>query len=313
MQIKNKVIFMGTPKIAAVCLAAILEQKDYEVVAVVCQPDKPIGRHKEIIFSPVKQLAIDHNIKVLQDVKVSNLYEQIKALQPDLIFTCAFGQFIPSNILDIPQYKCVNLHASLLPKLRGGAPIQWAIINQDKQTGFTLMYMDKKMDAGNMIKQYPINIDPQETYASLYDKLCVLAGDVISKDFRILFDKNLQSTAQDESKATFGYNITRENEKIDWNKTNLEVDALIRGLYNIPIAYTTFDNQIIKIHKATPIEGYAPSKPGTIIQLTNQSMIVACGKGSIKLELIQMAGKKPLLINQIVNGNHPFKVGKQFI
>ncbi len=175
------------------------------------------------------------------------------------------------------------------------------------------MYMDKKMDAGNMIKQYPINIDPQETYASLYDKLCVLAGDVISKDFRILFDKNLQSTAQDESKATFGYNITRENEKIDWNKTNLEVDALIRGLYNIPIAYTTFDSQIIKIHKATPIEGYAPAKPGTIIQLTNQSMIVACGKGSIKLELIQMAGKKPLLINQIVNGNHPFKVGKQLI
>ncbi|MCQ3914338.1 MAG: methionyl-tRNA formyltransferase [Mycoplasmoidaceae bacterium] len=124
MQIRNKVIFMGTPKIAAVCLAAILEQEDVEVVAVVCQPDKPTGRHKEIVFSPVKQLALDHNIKVLQDAKVSNLYDQIKALQPDLIFTCAFGQFIPSNILELPKYKCVNLHASLLPKLRGGAPIQ---------------------------------------------------------------------------------------------------------------------------------------------------------------------------------------------
>ncbi|XQP54865.1 MAG: methionyl-tRNA formyltransferase [Mycoplasmoidaceae bacterium] len=312
MQIRNRVIFMGTPKIAAVCLAAILEQKDYDVVAVVCQPDKPVGRHKEITFCPVKQLALDHNIKVLQDAKVSNLYEQIKTLNPDLIFTCAFGQFIPSNILDLPQYKCVNLHASLLPKLRGGAPIQWAIINQDKETGFTLMYMDKKMDAGNIIKQYPIGIDPQETYASLYDKLCVLAGEVISKDFKILFNKNLQSTSQDESKATFGYNITRENEKIDWSKSNLEVDALIRGLYNVPIAYTTFDNQIIKIHKATPVDGYRQEKPGTIVQLTNQMMIVACGTGSIKLELIQMAGKKPLLINQIVNGNHPFKVGKQF-
>ncbi|MCQ2957062.1 MAG: methionyl-tRNA formyltransferase [Mycoplasmoidaceae bacterium] len=124
MPIKNKVIFMGTPKIAAVCLAAILEKPDVEVVAVVCQPDKPVGRHKEIVYSPVKQLAIEHNILVLQDAKVSNLFDKIKTLQPDLIFTCAFGQFIPSNILEIPKYKCVNLHASLLPKLRGGAPIQ---------------------------------------------------------------------------------------------------------------------------------------------------------------------------------------------
>lgn len=312
MQAKNRVIFMGTPKIAAVCLAAILEHKDVEVVAVVCQPDKPIGRNKEIIFGPVKQLAKEHNIPVLQDSKVSNLFQQIKDLKPDLIFTCAFGQFIPSNILDLPQYKCVNLHASLLPKLRGGAPIQWAIINQEKTTGFTLMYMDKKMDAGNIIKQYPINIDPNETYASLYDKLCILAGDVIAKDFGILFDKNLKSTPQDEMKVTFGYNITRDDEKIDWNKSNLEVDAKIRGLYNVPIAFTTFDNQIIKIHKAEPVECYANGVPGSIVQLTKEYMIVVCRQGGIKLQIIQMAGKKPLLVNQIVNGNHPFKVGKMF-
>lgn len=312
MAANNKVIFMGTPKIAAVCLAAILEHKDIDVVAVVCQPDKPTGRHKEIIFSPVKQLALDHNIPVLQDAKVSNLYDKIKELNPDLIFTCAFGQFIPSNILDLPQYKCVNLHASLLPKLRGGAPIQWAIINQERTTGFTLMYMDKKMDAGNIIKQYPINIDPQETYASLYDKLCVLAGDILSKDFKLLFDKNLKSTVQDGSKVTFGYNITRDDEKINWRKSNLEVDALIRGLYNVPIAYTTYEDQIIKIHKATPVQSYANAAPGSIISLTNKEMIVACGQNAIKLELIQMAGKKPLLISQIVNGNHPFKVGRLF-
>lgn len=312
MQINKKVIFMGTPKIAAVCLAAILEHKDINVVAVVCQPDKPVGRHKEIIFSPVKQLALDHNIQVLQDAKVSNLYDKIKQLNPDLIFTCAFGQFIPSNILDLPKYKCVNLHASLLPKLRGGAPIQWAIINQDKQTGFTLMYMDKNMDAGNIIKQYPLNIEPQETYSSLYDRLCVLAGEVISKDFSILFDENLQSTQQNEKDVTFGYNITREDEKINWRKSNLEIDALIRGLYNNPIAYTTYEDQIVKIHKATPVQSYANAAPGSIISLTNQAMIVACGQNALKLELIQMAGKKPMLINQIVNGNHPFKVGKLF-
>ena len=182
---KNKVIFMGTPKIAAECLAAILERNDVEVVAVVCQPDKPVGRKKEIVFSPVKQLALDNNLQVLQDIKVSNLYEQIKQLNHDLIFTCAFGQFVPDNILAIPKYKCVNLHASLLPKLRGGAPIQWAIINREKTTGFSLMYMEKKMDAGNIIKQYELPIDINETYKSLYDKLCSLARDIIKNDFDI--------------------------------------------------------------------------------------------------------------------------------
>lgn len=312
MPIKNRVIFMGTPKIAAVCLAAILEQKDFDVVGVVCQPDRPVGRHNEIIFSPVKQLAIEKNIPVLQNEKVSNLFNEIKSLNPDLIFTCAFGQFVPSNILELPKYKCVNLHASLLPKLRGGAPIQWAIINRERITGFTLMYMDKKMDSGNIIKQYPLAIDPQETYSSLHDKLCVLAGDVISRDFKILFSDNVSSVQQNESEVTFGYNITRENERIDWTKSDIEVDALIRGLYDKPVAYTTFDNQIVKIHKATIVAGYQPANPGTIIKLTNRMMIVACGKGAINLEIIQMAGKKPLLINQIVNGNHPFIVGKQF-
>ncbi|XQP55759.1 MAG: methionyl-tRNA formyltransferase [Mycoplasmoidaceae bacterium] len=312
MQSSKKVIFMGTPKIAAVCLAAILEHKDITVVAVVCQPDKPSGRHKEVVYSPVKQLALDHNIPVLQDSKVSNLYEQIKSYAPDLIFTCAFGQFIPTNILELPKYKCVNLHASLLPKLRGGAPIQWAIINQEKTTGFTLMYMDKKMDAGNMIKQYPIDIASDETYTSLYDKLCVLAGEVISKDFMMLFDPNLKSTAQDESQATFGYNITREDEKIDWKKSNIEVDALIRGLYNSPIAYTTFDGQIVKIHKAIPVTSYANAIPGNIVQLTNEAIVVQCGQNAMKLQIIQMEGKRPLLIKQIVNGNHPFRVGKLF-
>lgn len=304
---------MGTPKIAAICLAAILEHKDVEVVAVVCQPDRESGRHKEIIACPVKELAIRNKIKVLQDAKISNLYEQIKQLSPDLIFTCAFGQFIPTNILEIPKYKCVNLHASLLPKLRGGAPIQWAIINQEETTGFTLMYMEKKMDAGNIIKQYPINITQDETYLSLHDKLCVLASDIISKDFSMLFDENLKSIPQDESQVTFGYNITREDEKIDWSKSNLEIDAKIRGLYNKPIAYTQLDDQIIKIHKATPVSyPYEQKTPGTIIQLTNQIILVACGQNAIKLEMIQMAGKRPLLVKEIMNGNHPFKLGKIF-
>ncbi len=310
---KNKVIFMGTPKIAAVCLAAILQRSDVEVIAVVCQPDKPVGRKKILTSCEVKNLALKHNLKVLQDAKVANLYEQIKQLNPDLIFTCAFGQFIPENILNLPKYKCVNLHASLLPKLRGGAPIQWAIINQEKQTGFTLMFMDKKMDGGNMIKQYPIDIVENETYLSLYDKLCALASGIIANDFGMLFNENLPSTKQDESKVTFGLNINREDEKIDWKKPYDQVDALIRGLYNNPIAYTTYDNQIIKVHKAIKVESYANAVPGSIVKIEKDGVVVQTAFHAIKLIEIQLAGKKPCAVSQILNGNHTFKVGKMFI
>lgn len=309
---KIRVVFMGTPTIAATCLAAILQLKEVEVVAVVCQPDKPIGRKKIIVPCEVKQLALQHNIPVLQDEKIASLFEQIKQLNPDLIFTCAFGQFIPTNILELPKYKCVNLHASLLPKLRGGAPIQWAIINQEKQTGFTLMYMVKKMDAGNIIKQYPIDIVENETYSSLYAKLCSLASGIIKNDFHILFDKNLVSKPQDESKATFGLNITREDEKIDWKKPYDVVDAKIRGLYDSPVAYTTYEDQIIKIRKVIKVESFANAVPGSIVKIEKDGIVVQTQYHAIKIIELQLAGKKPCLVSQIINGNHPFKVGKMF-
>lgn len=309
---KNKVIFMGTPKIAAECLAAILAREDVEVVAVVCQPDRPVGRKKEIIFSPVKQLALDNNLKVLQDEKVSNLYEQIKQLNADLIFTCAFGQFIPEKILSLPKYKCVNLHASLLPKLRGGAPIQWAIINQETKTGFTLMYMEKKMDAGNIIKQYELPIASNETYASLYDKLCVLAKDIIAKDFNIICNEKVESISQDESKVTFGYNITRENEKIDWKKQASEVDALVRGLYPTPSAYTILDDQIIKVLETEVLDLYPNAIPGMILDANKNGVQVSTGNKVINLKVVQLAGKKPCEVKQLLNGNHPFIKGKLF-
>ncbi len=302
---------MGTPKIAAVCLAAILQCSDVEVVAVVCQPDKPVGRKKILTSCEVKNLALKNNLKVLQDAKVANLFEQIKELKPDLIFTCAFGQFIPENILNLPKYKCVNLHASLLPKLRGGAPIQWAIINQEKQTGFTLMFMDKKMDAGNIIKQYPLDIVEDETYTSLHDKLCALASGIISNDFGMLLNENLSSTKQDEEKVTFGLNITREDERINWRKTNDQVDAQIRGLYNNPIAYTIYEDQIIKIHKAIKVESYANAAAGSIVKIENDGLVVQTVKNAIKIIELQFAGKKPCKFSQIVNGN-PFKVGRMF-
>lgn len=313
MLIKNKIIFMGTPKIAAECLKAILARNDVQVLAVVCQPDKPIGRKQQIIFSPVKTIAIQKNIPVLQEAKISILYDKIKELNPDLIFTCAFGQFIPENILFIPKYHCINLHASLLPKLRGGAPIHWAIINHEKITGFSLMYMTKKMDAGNIIKQYSITISDSETYSSLHDKLCLLAQTIIANDFAMLFQKQLPSIVQDEKNVTFGYNITRDNEKIKWDDTAINIDALIRGLYAIPCAYTTYNNQAIKIHQANIINVASTSLPGIIHAIDKNGIQVNTQDKIINLKIIQLPGKKPCNINQLINGNHNFKTGQKFI
>lgn len=313
MPIKNKIIFFGTPKIAAVCLEAILNRNDVQILAVVCQPDKPIGRKHQIIFSPVKALAIQKNIPILQEAKISILYDKIKDLNPDLIFTCAFGQFIPDNILSIPKYHCINLHASILPKLRGGAPIHWAIIKHEKVTGFSLIYMTKKMDAGNIIKQYTLTISNNETYSSLYDKLCLLAQQIIKNDFSLLFSNQIPSFPQDEKKVTFGCNITRDDEKINWNDTAINIDALIRGLYAKPCAYTTYANQIIKIHQASIINITNTSLPGTILAINKNGLQVSTRDKIINLTVIQITGKRPCHVNQLINGKHIFEIGQKFI
>lgn len=309
---KFRVIFMGTPKIAAVCLAAILKRNDVDVVGVVCQPDKPVGRKKQIIFSEVKSLALSNNLLVLQDEKVANLYDKIDNLKPDLIFTCAFGQFVPESILNLPKYKCVNLHASLLPKLRGGAPIQWAIINEFKETGFSLMYMDKKMDAGDIIKQYPIEISHNTTYESLYDELCNLAETIIADDFQILFDPNTKGFQQQEKEVTFGYNITREDEKINWNNPAHKIDALVRGLYRTPCAYSNFENMNIKILETEVLDKFPNAIPGNIVNVSKNGIEVATTEKVINIKVLQLPGKNPCTISQIINGNHQFTIGKRF-
>lgn len=312
MQKKYKIIFMGTPTIASYCLDAILKLPEAEVVAVVCQEDKPIGRKQIISFCPVKKMAITHNIKILQTAKINNFYEQIKKLNSDLIITCAFGQFIPNNILALPKYKCVNLHASLLPKYRGGAPIHHAILNNEKITGWSLMYMTNKMDAGDVITQTKISIDQNETYKSLYQKLCLAIQPMISKHFLTLFNDKVQATKQNEQEATYAQNITRENEKINWNSLSIKIDAKIRAFYDKPIAYCLFENQIVKIHKAWITNIKSTKIPGTIENVNKNMIIVSTQDNCIGLKTIQIAGKKPMNVTQIVNGNHPFKVGKVF-
>ncbi len=308
----NSVIFMGTPEIAAHCLKALIDNKQIHIKAVVCQPDKPIGRKKELFLCPTKKVAIENNIQVFQPTKIGDIYEHIKIINPDLIYTCAYGQFVPEKILSIPKYGCVNLHASLLPLLRGGAPIHYSIINDFKETGLTLMYMAKKMDAGNIIKQFNIKIEAKETYISLYNKLCLFAYDVTINNIHNLFNSNVSSKVQDEDQATFAYNITREQEMIDWNKDADVIDCFIRGLYNKPIASTTYDGIFIKIHEATKVCDDSKKMPGTILDVSKSGIMIKAKKDAILISVLQMPSKKPLTVAQLINGNHNFKIGKYF-
>jgi len=211
---RNKILFFGTPAIAASVLQALIDNKK-NLIGVVTKPDKPIGRKQEILFNPVKQLAIKNNIPVFQPNKLIEFTNEINLLKPDLILTCAYGKIIPSSILQVPQFHCINVHASLLPKYRGGAPIHYALLNGEKQTGISLMFMEPSLDTGDIIYQESIKISEDETYQTLYQKLSSLAYKVISEKIDNLFNPNLLAIKQDDSKVTYSYNITRNDELIN--------------------------------------------------------------------------------------------------
>ncbi len=305
----KNVVFFGTPEIAKVCLESIYNRDDVRVLAVFCQPDKQKDRHGNFVFCPVKQFCIDHNIEFLQPENINNEYEYLKSLNPDVIITCAYGQFIGEKILNLPKYKCINFHASLLPKLRGGAPIHWAIINGESKTGISLMYMVKKMDAGDVLKQYEVQIDINDTYSSLYVKLCELIKQIVSTDFSIIFDDSIIPHKQDESKVTFGYNISKEQTFIDFNNLSLLIYNLIRGLNDKPIAKIHYKNQDIKVYSSSITNIKSTQPPGTIISISKNGIQISTLDFDICLELVQLPSKKITSINQLINGNHPFIVG----
>ncbi|GAA5414318.1 methionyl-tRNA formyltransferase [Ureaplasma ceti] len=302
----TKVIFMGTPEIGKYVLQSLLDLQDVQVIAVVCQPDRLMNRKKEIIYQPVKQLALEHNIPVLQPNKVKEITEEIAQLQPDVIVTCAFGQFINKEILAIPTYGCFNVHASLLPKLRGGAPIHWAIINGETESGMTLMKMVSKMDAGDIISQMKCPISARETTASLYDKLKQLGYDIIQRDFHLLLQQDIPSVAQYEALVTFGYNITKEQEIVDFNNEAHVVDQWIRGLFSKPMANFNYQGELIKIHAAEMTSIPSKVAPGEISQITKEAIYIATKNFDIALTKIQLPNKKPLLIKELLNGNNVF-------
>lgn len=297
-----RIVFMGTPEFSVPILEALINN-GYEIVGVVTQPDKKIGRKQILTPSPVKQVAKKHSIKVLQPEKIKNEYKEVLTLNPDLIVTAAYGQFIPKEILDFPKYGCINVHASLLPLLRGGAPIQKAIIEGHKKTGITIMEMTLKMDAGDILSQKEIEITAEDTYGSLHDKLSKIGAKLLIETIPKLIKGEIKKIKQDESLVTFAYNLTREDEKIKWEKQSQDVYNHVRGLDPTPGAYTTIDNQILKVWKVSLTNDESDEQPGTIVK-TKTSIGVVCGdKKVVELVEVQVAGKRRMTVKELLNGN----------
>lgn len=297
----TKLIFMGTPDFSAAVLKGLLDDSNYDVLAVVTQPDRAVGRKKEIKMTPVKEVALAHNLPVYQPEKISGSEEmaELMTLGADGIVTAAFGQFLPTKLLDSVDFA-VNVHASLLPKYRGGAPIHYAIINGEEEAGVTIMEMVKKMDAGDMIAKASTPITDDDNVGTMFEKLAVIGRDLLLKTLPDYIAGNIEPEPQDESKATFSPNITPEEERIDWNKSARDVFNHIRGLYPWPVAHTLLDGKRFKIYEATLAEGHG--KPGEIIEKGRKSLVVATGDGAISLKTVQPAGKPRMSIVDFLNG-----------
>ena len=295
------VIFMGTPEFAVPILEGLID--NYEVVGVVSQPDKKIGRHQTLTFPPVKELAISNNIKVFQPISIKQEYDEILKLNPDIIVTCAYGQIIPKEILDYPKLGCINVHASLLPKLRGGAPIHKAIIEGYNKTGITIMYMDTKMDNGDIISQKEIKIEEDDNLETLHDKLSILGKELLLETLPSIINGTNKRIKQQEAEVTYAYNIKREEEHIDFNKTTREIYNQIRGLSKIPGANIILDDKEIKVYESIiGKEKYENRHNGEIVDITKEGIVVKTKDSTIILTQIKPFGKKEMTAISYVNG-----------
>ena len=305
-----KVVFMGTPDFSVPVLNGLI--KNYDVIGVVSQPDKPVGRKGIMTPPPVAMVAKEHNIKLFQPAKIRNEYEDILALNPDIIITCAYGQIIPKAILDYPKYGCINVHASLLPKLRGGAPIHHAIIDGYEKTGITIMYMDEKMDNGDIISQEEIKIEDSDTTETLHDKLSVMGRDLLLKTLPNIIDGNINPIKQNLDEVTYGYNISKEDELINFNKTSKEIFNQVRGLNSWPVGYTIFNGKRMKIYKVTiSNNNYANIETGCITNYYKNGIGVKTLDGEVIITELQMEGKNKALASTIVNNLDKNLIGKK--
>lgn len=296
-----KVIFMGTPDFCVPILEELI--KKCTVIAVVTQPDKEVGRKKVLTPSPIKEVTLKNNIKVLQPVKIKEEYQDIIDLNPDIIITCAYGQIVPEVILNAPKYGYINVHASLLPKLRGGAPIHKAIINGYKKTGITIMYMDKGMDTGDMISKKEVDITDFDTAETLHDKLQKASVPLLMETLPSIINGTNKREKQNNDEATYAYNVSREDEHVNFNDTSLNVYNKIRGLNSWPGAYATLDDKNIKLWVSKISDNVYDKKPGTIVNLSKDGMEVVTKDKSILITELQLPGKKKMNIKDFINGN----------
>lgn len=308
-----KVIFMGTPLFSIPILESLIES--YNVIAVVTQPDQMVGRKQEIEYSPVKKLALEHNIKVFQPVDIRQEFKEIINMKPDIIITCAYGQIIPNEILDAPKYKCINVHASLLPKLRGGAPIHRAIIEGHYKTGITIMYMAEKMDRGDIISQSELNILDEDNAGTLHDKLSIMGRDLLLDTLPDIISDNINPIKQLGREATYAWNLKREDELINWDRSTREVFNQIRGLSPWPVAYTRLDQQNIKVWKAKISDNdYFGHVNGEIVAIYDDGIGIKVSDGEIIITTIQPEGRNKMNVKDYLNGlpNKNSLIGRVF-
>lgn len=303
-----KVIFMGTPKFAVPILDAL--NNKYEVILVVTQPDKVQGRKQEIVVSPVKEYALSHNLNIVQPIALKDIKEDIVNLHADLIITAAFGQFIPESILNSSKYKPINCHGSLLPKYRGGSPIQTCIKNGDNKTGITIMYMEKKMDAGDILAVKELDILDSDNAETIFDKMSLIAKDLLLDTILKVIDGTIKPIKQNEEEVTFAYNITKEEELLDFNKTARECFNHIRAYYPDPATYFVLEDGLnIKVYDSIEVKDSTSYTPGTLFVLNKKHLCVACGNNTI-LELLKIKPSGKSLINGVdfING-----IGRKYL
>lgn len=307
---RYRIVFFGTPSFAVPSLQALIDGPDV-VVGVVCQPDRPSGRGQRVTAPPVKQLAQVHGISVLQPEKVRTpeFLEQLRAWTPDLGVVAAYGRILPKAVLDLPRRGCVNVHASLLPRYRGAAPIQWAILRGETETGVTIMQMNERMDEGDILLQEATAIGPEETYGELQDRLACLGATALMRTLDAMARGTLVPQPQEHARATLAPMLEKEHGRIDWSQPAVEIARRVRGFAPWPSAFTFLDGKRLKIHRARPAARKTDAPPGTVVDV-GSTIDVATGDGVLKIEVLQLEGRKPLGAAEFANSGLA-KVGEK--
>jgi methionyl-tRNA formyltransferase len=300
-----RVVFMGTPVFACPTLQKLLERGE-DVIAVVTQPDRPKGRGQKTVPPPIKELAEQNGIPVLQPLKVRapEFIEAMKGMKPDLIVVVAFGQILPKALLDIPRFGCINVHASLLPRYRGAAPLNWCIINGEAETGVTTMLMDEGLDTGAMLLKKTTLIDPEEDTQSLHDRLSVLGAETLSDTLDMLIDGRLDPEKQDDSLSCYAPMLKKEHGLIDWSSPPLDIKNMVRGMSPWPGAFTWLNGKMVKIFRVRicGTEDRTPASPGTVLKADREGIKVACNGGAIIIDELQLEGRKRLSAGEFLAG-----------